>query len=153
MKTALLLTGQLGLFDYKKYNHKERWLSAINSNDIDVFCVAEDNNYYSSKLDAQVFSSENKEQKVKHDNPSFKYKNTVNLSYEESKDEILHILNFNNVKNILIYLDKEINNEGFLSKNEYHKTFMLDKSCNREYSYKIRLLSQFFKLQKAFQLM
>ena len=151
MKIALLLSGELGTFEFK--NTCEKWKKVINKLELDVFCIVDENNFYDKDSDCQIFSvnNPNKEMPNQHNRV---YKNTKFLTYEESLAKINKILEkYIKVKSkkIFKYTDLNLN---FLIKNKNHKIFYeYSKNTGRSINIKYANLSQFYKLKKCFDLM
>lgn len=167
MKIALIISGQLGKFNFRKFEehhncHKsisDKWKTQVNKYDIDVFAITEDNNYYNIEDDAQIFS-DNK-MTVTNNNSWRLYKNKKIKTYSESFEYIENILKncfgdkikkyeiLDNLKNFNID-----NYKTNLIKNKNHKIFYdYALKVGTEESQIFGLLSQFYKIQKCFNFM
>mgnify|MGYP007071937071 CR=1 FL=1 len=57
MKIALLLSGELGTFEFK--DTCLNWKKIINKLNLDVFCAVDENNFYDKESNSQIFSIHN----------------------------------------------------------------------------------------------
>ena len=120
MKIALLLSGELGAFEFK--DTCEKWKTIINELNLDVFCAVDENNFYDKDSDSQIFSINNPNREMPNQHNRI-YKNNKFLTYEESCIKINNILKkYLDVKGLKIFRYDELN-LNFLIKNENHKTF------------------------------
>lgn len=151
MKIALLLSGELGAFEFK--DTCEKWKTIINELNLDVFCAIDENNFYDKDSDSQIFSINNPNREMPNQHNRI-YKNNNFLTYEESCIKINNILKkYLDVKGLKIFRYDELN-LNFLIKNENHKTFYeYSKNTGRTDNTKYANLSQFYKLLKTFELM
>ncbi len=149
MKIALLLSGHLNTFEYK--NHHRRWIKILNKyNNIDIFCIADNNNFYDSETDSQIFSVKNSTHKVNNNDSRRRYHKIINLGYDESRNKIIKKLQntFNNkLKKYLIYNFDDINDKTFILNNNYREFL------SHDYDRRFSLLSQFYKLKECFKIM
>lgn len=162
MKIALIITGQLGKFNFKEKDEKsinDLWKLKVEKYNIDVFAITEDNNYYNIEDDTQIFSDS--KMIVTNNNSWRLYKNKKIKTYIESFKYIENILKTcfgDKIKKYEI-LDnsKNFNIDNYktnLIKNKKHKIFYdFALKIGREESQIFGLLSQFYKLEKCFNFM
>lgn len=162
MKIALIITGQLGKFQFKDKDKKsinDLWKLKLEEYDIDVFAITEDNNYYNIEDDIQIFSDS---KMLVTNNDSWRlYKNKTIKSYSESVEYIKNILKdcFGHKLKKYEILDnsKNFNIDNYktnLIKNKNHKIFYdYALKVGRQESQIFGLLSQFYKIEKCFNFM
>lgn len=164
MKIALIITGQLGKFNFEEKNEKsisDLWKLKVEKYNIDVFAITEENNYYNREEDCQIFSDNN--YLVTCNNSWRLYKNKKNKTYEESleyiENNILKKTFGNNLKKYeILNNSKWFNIHNFknnLIQNKNHKIFYdfgITKGGRPE-SQIFSYLSQFYKIEKCFELM
>ena len=164
MKIALIITGQLGKFNFQEKNEKslcDLWKLEVEKYNIDVFAITEENCYYNREEDCQIFSDNNC---LVTNNNSFRlYKNIKNKTYEESleyiENNILKKTFGNKLKKYeILNNSKSYNIHNFknnLIKDNNHKKFYdfgITKGGRQE-SGIFSNISQFYKIEKCFELM
>ena len=161
MKIALLMSGGLGKFSFGNTCDKisEKWTKIIDQYDIDVFCVADDNNYYDEETDTQIFSKGNEEKKTPCMG-KWRYHNKIDLyDYEKSYNKINNVIKkyfTDSVKKLKILNFSDLNLD-FLKKTNNHEVFynyvVNNEYCHRNEYVRLSNLSQFYKLKECFNLM
>jgi len=156
MKIALLMSGGLGKFCYGSDNDKisNKWKDIVKNNNIDVFCVTDNNNFYDESSDIQYFSEKNVLKEVINGNSWRYYKKNSNIVYDDAKKKIQIILQkyfSTNLKKKLI-LDNDTFTIDKLVTNKYQKQFY-DYTSGRSILSKYNVLCQFYKLKRCLELM
>ena len=161
MRIALLMSGGLGKFCFpSQCSIAEKWKLIVNKYNIDVFCVADDNNYYDINSDAQIFPESNKKQETPNNDSWRYYKNIKTSTYEKSKPTIKKIIlnSFGEHTKGLKIFDFDKLNLEFLKNNNNHDFFynyrsLINGHPTRSEYIKLANLSQFYKLEECFKLM
>lgn len=155
VKIALLLSGNIGQFEYEKNNVqiKNEWKNIIFNNNIHVFAYTETNNFYYDGC--QYFNDLENEILVTNDD-NFRINDTVKFcNHEKLYDIIINkILNCfeNNLKNIIIEPYNKDYKKNYIEHNIFHKTY-LNYESGRNERHKYGIISQFYKLYKCYCIM